>query len=69
MRLAAPFVTRGLGFFAETLRLIVPVSDFTIILKLHFQIVLIRLAGQERKVLLVSICVTHATVGMEVRDS
>ena len=69
MRLAAPFVTRGLGFFAETLRLIVPVSDFTIILKLHFQIVLIRLAGQERKVLLVPICVAHATVGMEVRDS
>ena len=64
MRLAAPFVSRGLGFFAEALRLIVAVSDFAIVLQLHFQILLIRLTSQKRKVLLMAILLTHAAVSM-----
>ena len=58
----------GLGIFPEALSLVVAVPDLAVVAQLHLQMLLVRLAGQERKVLLVAVRFAHAAVAVEVRD-
>lgn len=68
MGLAASSAER-LGVFPESLGLVIAVPGLAVEVQLHLQMLVVCLASQERKVLLMTIRFTHAAVAVEICDN